>query len=145
MDRLTPEQRSAQMSRIRGTNTRPELVVRRLVHHAGWSTTPGSDSDCTGGFLPWHRPRPDVTTRMYGYPEESSRDVRISSFPGNGRSSSSMAVSGTNTAVGPDGTHQQPMRSSGPGSSRRTGNAMHVTTRNSMNWAGVSWMSGNAN
>lgn len=36
MDRLTPEQRSAQMSRIRGTNTRPELVVRRLVHHAGF-------------------------------------------------------------------------------------------------------------
>lgn len=36
MDRLTTEQRSAQMSRIRGTNTRPELIVRRLAHHAGF-------------------------------------------------------------------------------------------------------------
>lgn len=36
MDRLTPEQRSAQMSRIRGTNTRPELIVRSLAHHAGF-------------------------------------------------------------------------------------------------------------
>lgn len=36
MDRLTPEQRSAQMSRIRGTNTGPELIVRRLAHHAGF-------------------------------------------------------------------------------------------------------------
>lgn len=36
MDRLTPEQHSAQMSRIRGTNTRPELMVRRLAHHAGF-------------------------------------------------------------------------------------------------------------
>lgn len=32
MDVLTPEQRHRCMSRIRSTNTKPELVVRRLVH-----------------------------------------------------------------------------------------------------------------
>lgn len=36
MDRLTPEERSAQMSRIRGTNTKPELLVRRVAHRAGY-------------------------------------------------------------------------------------------------------------
>lgn len=36
MDRLTPAERSAQMSRIRGTNTKPELLVRRLAHAAGY-------------------------------------------------------------------------------------------------------------
>lgn len=36
MDSLTPEQRSAQMSRIRGTNTRPELIVRSLAHQSGF-------------------------------------------------------------------------------------------------------------
>lgn len=36
MDRLTPTERSAQMSRIRGTNTQPEMLVRRLAHRAGY-------------------------------------------------------------------------------------------------------------
>lgn len=36
MDRLTPVERSAQMSRIRGTNTQPELLVRRVAHAAGY-------------------------------------------------------------------------------------------------------------
>ena len=36
MDRLTPEQRSAVMSRIRGKDTKPELVVRRLAHAMGY-------------------------------------------------------------------------------------------------------------
>jgi DNA mismatch endonuclease, patch repair protein len=36
MDRLTPEQRSALMSRIRGRDTGPELAVRRLLHAAGY-------------------------------------------------------------------------------------------------------------
>lgn len=36
MDRLTPAERSAQMSRIRGTNTKPELLVRRVAHAAGY-------------------------------------------------------------------------------------------------------------
>ena len=32
MDRLSPKQRSALMARIRGKNTRPEMIVRRMVH-----------------------------------------------------------------------------------------------------------------
>ena len=36
MDVLTPEQRSYCMSRIRGRDTKPELVVRRIVHAMGY-------------------------------------------------------------------------------------------------------------
>ena len=36
MDTLTPEQRSALMSRIRGVDTKPELVVRRALHAQGY-------------------------------------------------------------------------------------------------------------
>jgi len=36
VDPLTPEQRSKCMSRIRGRNTKPELVVRSLVHALGY-------------------------------------------------------------------------------------------------------------
>lgn len=36
MDSLTPEQRSERMSRVRGKNTKPELVVRSLVHGLGY-------------------------------------------------------------------------------------------------------------
>lgn len=36
MDHLTPAERSAQMARIRGTNTKPELLVRQLAHRAGY-------------------------------------------------------------------------------------------------------------
>ena len=35
-DRLTPERRSWNMSRIRGRDTKPELVVRRLLHEMGY-------------------------------------------------------------------------------------------------------------
>ena len=35
-DVLTPEQRSYNMSRIRGRDTKPEMVVRRLVHGLGF-------------------------------------------------------------------------------------------------------------
>lgn len=35
-DTLTPEQRSRNMSRIRGKDTKPELLVRRLLHAAGY-------------------------------------------------------------------------------------------------------------
>jgi len=35
-DKLTPEQRSANMSRIRGKNTKPELLVRQLLHARGY-------------------------------------------------------------------------------------------------------------
>lgn len=34
-DNLTPQQRSYTMSRIRSTNTKPELVIRKLVHNQG--------------------------------------------------------------------------------------------------------------
>jgi len=36
MDTLSPSDRSALMSRIRGKNTRPELVVRSLLHRLGY-------------------------------------------------------------------------------------------------------------
>lgn len=35
-DRLTPEQRSMNMSKIRAVNTKPEMQVRRMVHGAGF-------------------------------------------------------------------------------------------------------------
>jgi DNA mismatch endonuclease (patch repair protein) len=36
VDTLTPERRSANMSRIRSRDTKPELVVRRMLHAAGF-------------------------------------------------------------------------------------------------------------
>ncbi len=36
MDRLSPEKRSWLMSRVRGVNTKPEKVVRSLVHRLGF-------------------------------------------------------------------------------------------------------------
>lgn len=35
-DVLTPAQRRLNMSRIRGANTKPEMLVRRLVHASGY-------------------------------------------------------------------------------------------------------------
>jgi DNA mismatch endonuclease (patch repair protein) len=35
-DKLTPERRSANMSRIRSRDTSPEMIVRRLVHGMGY-------------------------------------------------------------------------------------------------------------
>src|SRR4051794_17406249 len=35
-DRITPEQRSANMRAIRSKNTKPELAVRSLVHRLGF-------------------------------------------------------------------------------------------------------------
>lgn len=35
-DRLTPEARSANMSRVRNKNTKPELRVRSVLHRAGY-------------------------------------------------------------------------------------------------------------
>ncbi|WP_188248654.1 very short patch repair endonuclease [Stenotrophomonas maltophilia] len=51
VDSLTPEQRSAQMSRIRGSNTRLELLVRKGLHARGLRYRLG------GGGLPG---RPDI-------------------------------------------------------------------------------------
>ncbi|WP_347093990.1 very short patch repair endonuclease [Sphingomonas parapaucimobilis] len=48
VDTLKPEARSANMSRIRSRNTKPELLVRRVLHRAGYrfrlhcSNLPGS-------------------------------------------------------------------------------------------------------
>ncbi len=36
MDTLTPAQRSERMSRVRSKNTKPEMVIRRLVHRMGF-------------------------------------------------------------------------------------------------------------
>jgi DNA mismatch endonuclease (patch repair protein) len=36
MDRISPEQRSWNMSRIRGKNTKPEITVRSLLHRMGF-------------------------------------------------------------------------------------------------------------
>lgn len=36
MDSLTPEQRSERMGRIKGRDTGPEMVVRRLLHRQGY-------------------------------------------------------------------------------------------------------------
>ena len=36
MDKLTPERRSRNMGRIGSKNTRPEMLVRRLVHALGY-------------------------------------------------------------------------------------------------------------
>ncbi|MCC9145881.1 MULTISPECIES: very short patch repair endonuclease [unclassified Arthrobacter] len=35
-DTVTPEQRSRNMSRIRGKNTKPELLIRSILHAAGY-------------------------------------------------------------------------------------------------------------
>lgn len=36
MDRLTPPQRSRVMGRVRNRDTKPELIVRRLIHRLGY-------------------------------------------------------------------------------------------------------------
>lgn len=36
MDHLTPDKRSANMAKVKGANTRPELAVRRLLHRLGY-------------------------------------------------------------------------------------------------------------
>ncbi|WP_447727205.1 very short patch repair endonuclease [Sphingomonas koreensis] len=36
VDRLTPDQRRLNMSRVRGKDTRPEMIIRRLLHSLGF-------------------------------------------------------------------------------------------------------------
>ena len=36
MDSLTPEERSIRMGLVRGRNTKPEMIVRRLLHRMGY-------------------------------------------------------------------------------------------------------------
>jgi DNA mismatch endonuclease (patch repair protein) len=82
VDVLTPEQRRLNMSRIRGKDTKPEMIVRRLVHPLGFRyrlhvrTLPGSPDlvfpskrkviFVHGCF--WHRHR-----CRYGKPTPSTR------------------------------------------------------------------------
>ena len=54
-DLLTPEQRSRNMSRIRSKNTKPELLVRRLLHAKGYRYR--LHGMAAGGKLPG---RPDL-------------------------------------------------------------------------------------
>ncbi|WP_312245034.1 very short patch repair endonuclease [Stutzerimonas nitrititolerans] len=56
VDSLTPEQRSAQMSRIRGTDTRLEVLVRKGLHARGFRYRLG------GAGLPG---RPDIVLPRY--------------------------------------------------------------------------------
>ncbi|MCA4133932.1 very short patch repair endonuclease [Arthrobacter sp. M4] len=49
-DTLTPEQRSRNMSRIRGKNTKPELLVRKLLHAKGYRYR--LHGQAAGGRLP---------------------------------------------------------------------------------------------
>jgi DNA mismatch endonuclease (patch repair protein) len=56
MDVLTPQQRRLNMSRIRGRNTKPELLVRSLLHSAGFRFR----VHCTG--LP---SKPDIVLHKY--------------------------------------------------------------------------------
>lgn len=57
MDVLTPEQRSRNMRAIKGRDTRPELIVRRLVHGLGYRFR------LHGSGLPG---RPDLVLRRFG-------------------------------------------------------------------------------
>src|SRR6476620_12401795 len=49
-DKLTPERRSWNMSRIRGKNTKPEMLVRRLLHSKGYRYR--LHGTASGGKLP---------------------------------------------------------------------------------------------
>ncbi|MDX3934135.1 very short patch repair endonuclease [Stenotrophomonas sp.] len=56
-DSLTPQQRSAQMSRIRGTNSKLEVLVRSALHARGFRYRLG------GAGLPG---KPDIVLPKYG-------------------------------------------------------------------------------
>jgi G:T-mismatch repair DNA endonuclease (very short patch repair protein) len=45
-DTLTPAERSKRMSRVKGRNTAPEMLVRRIVHGSDTATA------CTGVIFP---------------------------------------------------------------------------------------------
>lgn len=49
-DLLTPEQRSRNMSKIRGKNTKPELLVRKILHAKGYRYR--LHGNAAGGKLP---------------------------------------------------------------------------------------------
>lgn len=59
-DIFTPEKRSEVMSRIRGRDTRPELIVRSMLHRLGYRFTVGGPKNRS---LPG---RPDLVLPKYG-------------------------------------------------------------------------------
>ena len=59
IDTLTPEHRSWNMSRIRGKDTKPECIVRSLLHRAGYRFTVNGPKNKK---LPGH---PDIVLPKY--------------------------------------------------------------------------------
>lgn len=62
MDIITPEQRSALMSRIKGKDTKIELEVRRALHALGFRYRLGDQYRFAGSKLPG---RPDIVLPKY--------------------------------------------------------------------------------
>lgn len=58
-DSLTPERRSWNMAQIRGKNTKPEIIVRSLLHHLGYRFTINASNNKK---LPG---RPDIVLPKY--------------------------------------------------------------------------------
>ena len=98
MDRITPEQRSELMSKVRGRDTKPELLVRKRLFAEGWRyrvcdkrlkgrpdiVIPGAKMvvDVRGCF--WHRhgckdstmPKSNVKFWMKKWSKNVRRDIR---------------------------------------------------------------------
>lgn len=82
MDTLTPKERSARMARVRNRDTKPEMVVRRLLHRLGYryrvhrADLPGNPDIVFGQrrrviFIHgcfWHR-HPDPACRLARLPK----------------------------------------------------------------------------
>lgn len=93
MDTLTSEKRSWNMSRIRGTNTKPELAVRSMLHRMGYrfrianKTLPGSPDIVLPKYRAvifvhgcfWHR----HSECKYAYTPKSRLDFWEQKFEGN--------------------------------------------------------------
>lgn len=85
MDTLTPQERSIRMARVKGKDTKPELLVRRLVHGLGYryrlhrKDLPGRPDLVFPGrraviFVHgcfWHR-HPDPTCKLARLPKSRS-------------------------------------------------------------------------
>lgn len=97
MDTLTVEQRSERMGRVRGKDTKPELLVRRLIHGMGYRyrlhrrDLPGNPDLVFPGrrkalFVHgcfWHR-HPDQNCKLARLPK-SKHDYWIPKLEGNRR------------------------------------------------------------